>query len=232
MEDRGSIEKNVKAVINCIKNCSDIDVIALPEFFAYPLGFFKEMTENFGKNAAKRMYEESNWIFNELKEVSYNAAILIAGSLIEKHKDKYYNTCYVLNKGEVIAKYRKINIIDEEIKAGISPGNKIVSFKIHSTRAGIMICADCLKDSIVKKVCENSEIVFLPISMTSPEHPTVEGHPLSIKAAKKYGVKIVKISKTAVYSGKKFGVKSAVITPKGVLSEAESVDECVLKVSL
>ncbi len=234
MEDKGSVEENVKSAVNYVKKNQNIDVLCFPELFAYPLGYLRNLTEKYGKRAVEKAY--ANWIIEEVVKSSKKLrGYLIAGSVIEKSNEKdnkYYNTCYVLRNGEVIAKYKKINVIDEEIKAGITPGKETVNFKVGSVKAGIMICADCLNKEIVKEVCSNSKIVFLPISMTSPDHPKVEGHPLSIAMAKSYGVTVVKISRISVYDGKKFGVKSAVINPSGIVAEADRVEETFMVVDI
>ncbi len=236
VEDRGSVEDNVRAVLKCIRS-EETDFLCIPEFFAHPLGFFRGLIEKFGKRAAEKAHERTWWVIEDVKKASRKFdGYIIAGTVIEKDASEYYNTCYVLRKGEVVAKYRKINIIEEEVKAGISPGAETVSFKASVkgslVRAGVMVCADCLSSSVLDSVCRKSELVFFPISMTSPDHPAVEGHPLSLKAAKKYGIVIAKTSRTAVYRNRKFGVKSAVISPEGIVAEAESVDETVLEVEL
>ncbi len=231
VEDRGDIEENVKAVVECVKKAKS-DYLCVPEFFAHPLGFFRELTEKFGNRAAEKAYERTWWVMDEVRDASKNFdGYLIAGTVIEKCQDKFYNTCYILKGGEVLAKYRKINIIQEEVKAGITPGSEVLSFE-GKIRTGVMVCADCLNDEIVRKVCSRSKLVFLPISMTSPDHPSVEGHPLSLKAARKYGVVIAKTSRTAVYGGRKFGVKSAVIAPSGVIAEVDSIDEQILTATI
>jgi len=232
VEDRGSLEENVSAVVECIKR-AESDFLCVPEFFAHPLGFLRELTERFGRKAAEKAYEKTWWVIDEVKEASRKFdGCLIAGTVIERDEENYYNTCYVLRGGEVVEKYRKINIIDEEVKAGITPGSETVSFVHKNVVTGVMVCADCLSDEVVDSSCKKAKLVFLPISMTSPDHPSVEGHPLSLKAAKKYGVVIAKTSRTAIYKGRKFGVKSAVITPQGVLVEADGVDEQVVNAVL
>ncbi len=239
VEDRGSIEENVSAVLKCLKNAKT-DFLCFPELFAYPLGYLREMTEKYGKRAAFKAYEETHWVLEELLKASKSfGGYTVAGSVLELSDGRVYNTCYVLKKGEVVAKYRKMNPIEEEIKAGITPRREVVGFeavlkggKVKKVKTGIMICADCLSNRTVDSVCRRSKLVFLPISMTSPDHPKVEGHPLSLKAARKYNVVIAKTSRTAIYNGEKFGVKSAVISPEGVLAEAKSVDETLLKVDL
>ncbi len=233
VEDRGSLEENVSAVVDCIKRVENLDFLCVPEFFAHPLGFLRDLTEKFGKKAVEKAYERTWWVIDEVREASKSFdGCLIAGTVIEKSNSKYYNTCYILRRGEVVAKYRKINIIQEEVEAGIAPGSDVVSFRSKGVDVGVMVCADCLSDKVVDSICSKAKLVFLPISMTSPDHPSVEGHPLSLKAARKYGVVIAKTSRTAVYRGKKFGVKSAVITPQGVLAEAMSVDEQLLIASV
>jgi len=222
MEDRGSVEDNIRAACRTISKVKS-DFLCLPELFAIPTNC---------KMPIERVYEENKHALDEIVKASreFNG-YLIAGTVIEKD-DAFYNTCYILRKGEIFAKYRKINITEEERMAGISPGKETVIFDTEFCRAGILVCADCLNDGIVKSVAMRSNVVFLPISLTSPDHPKVDGHPVSERIAKEYSVTVIKASRISLFNGVKFGVKSAVITPDGVVVEAGGEEEEVIYVNL
>jgi len=68
----------------------------------------------------------------------------VIGWMIEKDKDKYYNTAFVINKhGEFVDKYRKVqtNLREQNIW-GFAPGNEFKIFEIDSCKIGMSICAD------------------------------------------------------------------------------------------
>ncbi|AEA47650.1 carbon-nitrogen hydrolase family protein [Archaeoglobus veneficus] len=223
MKDRGSVEGNIRAACKTIPKVR-ADFLCLPEFFALPADYIKMPVE--------RVYEKSKHTLDEIVRASREfSGYIIAGTVIERD-DAFYNTCYVLRKGEIIAKYRKINITEEERLIGISPGEETVVFDTEFCRIGLLICADCLSSKVVKSVANRSDVVFLPISLTSPSHPKVEGHPVSERIAREYGVTVVKISRIGLFNGVKFGVKSAAIAPDGVVVEAGGAEEEIIYVDL
>ena len=221
MEDRGSKEGNIEAACRVVETCS-ADFVCLPEFFAIPVGV-KDPVE------AWRISVDA---LEALREASgRTACYVVAGSLVEKDGRDYYNTCYVLRKGSVVGKYRKMKPTDKELKAGIKPGSRPLRVKTEYGTIGVMICADILHEDAVERAVPGCDIVFLPISVTSPDHARVEGHPLSKLVASKYGVVVVKVARIGVVGGVKVGVKSAVVTPTRIY-EAPSEGEEVFEVEL
>lgn len=72
---------------------------------------------------------------------------LVAGSIMEKEGDKFYNTVALLGTdGQVIGKYRKINVLDwppkREISRGVAEGEDIPIFETSLGRIGILTGAD------------------------------------------------------------------------------------------
>ena len=214
MLDYGSVEKNVDRAIEVIENV-DADFLCLPEFFAIPGGYLRL--------GAERVYRMTEGVIDKLLEASERfEGYLIAGTVIEPG---FYNTCYVLRKGEIVAKYRKINPIKEEVEAGIRAGRDVCVFETEFGSVGLLICADCLNWDTVSRVASESDIVFLPISLSDPNHPPVEGHPVTKRISKKFRVTVAKVSRIGVWKGKKFGVKSVIMRDGRILAEAKSVDE-------
>ena len=216
MEDRGNVKENIKAAYDAIVK-TKADFICFPEFFTIPAEY-----KNWGKTVEDAWKEISIPTINAIKDASkLFKGYVIAGSVVEKDENKYYNTCFVFKNGEVVAKYRKMNPIDEEIKMGISRGRDVVSIKSKYGRFGILICADCLNSETVEKVGKLNDIVFLPISLTDPSHPKVEGHPVSERIAKEHNIIVAKVSRIAWGNG----VKSVVMSPSGIVKEASSCCE-------
>ncbi len=216
MEDRGDIDGNIRAAYNTIIK-TNADFFCLPEFFSIPADY-----KNRGKTVEDAWEEVTKPTLKALLDASKEfRGYIIGGSVVEKDSGRYYNTCYVIKAGNIVGKYRKINPTQEELEMGITPGKNAFKLETGVAKFGLLICADCLYEETVRSAAEDVDLVFLPISLTNPSHPTVEGHPVSEKIAKKYNVTVVKISRVA--SG--LGVKSAVVTPKGVLYEASSCCE-------
>ncbi len=216
MMDRGDAALNINAVHESIIN-TNADVFCLPEYFSIPADYKKR-----DKTLEDAWRETSLPAIEMLREVSREfGGYIIGGSVVEKYKGNYYNTCFIFKNGEIVAKYRKINLVEEEIKMGISPGNKTISVKTTFGKFGVLICADCLNDKTVEEVAKRNDFIFLPISLTDPTHPKVEGHPVSERIAREFGVTVIKISRVAFG----LGAKSAIVTPKGVVWEAKKCCE-------
>lgn len=216
MMDRGDIGENIRAACEVITKIN-ADFVCFPEYFTIPADYKKR-----GKTVEDAWKEVTIPTINALQRASKKfEGYIIGGSVVEKDGDNYYNTCYVFKGGEIVAKYRKMSPIKEELEMGIKPGNNAVSVKTEFGRFGILICADCLNNSIVDMVASKNDIIFLPISLTDPSHPRVEGHPISEKIAREYGVFVIKVSRVA----RETGVKSVVMSPAGIVKEATSCCE-------
>ncbi len=215
MLDRGSVEENVGRACEIIEKVK-ADFICLPEFFAIPRGFF-------AKYSISELCRMSSHAIDEVIKASLSFdGYVVAGTVIEKG---FYNTCYVLRCGEIVAKYRKINPTRDEIRIGIKPGKGITVIKTEFGRIGFLICADCLNWDTVTRVASKSDLIFLPISLSDPNHPPVEGHPVSKKIADTFDVIVAKVSRIGVWKGRKFGVKSVILSKHGVIAEAKKIDE-------
>jgi predicted amidohydrolase len=78
------------------------------------------------------------------KEISdkYKIAIL-AGSIVEKDVDKYHNTSVLLDRGEIIGVYRKVNLaVWEREGALVAPGERNRPIPSRLGKIGILICSD------------------------------------------------------------------------------------------
>ena len=221
MRDRKDVRLNINAAFSKITS-TKADFFCLPEYFPIPSDYKNS------KTVEDAWVEISLPTIEMLKKASTKfKGYIIGGSIVEKDEGKYYNTCFVFKDGEVIAKYRKMNLVDEEMRLDLSRGESTVSINTDFGRVGILICADCLDNDIVEKVAKKNNIIFLPISLTDPSHPKVEGHPVSERIARQYNVMVVKVSRII----DNIGVKSAVVTPKAIY-EAKSFGEELLVVDL
>jgi len=147
IQNKPSIEKisNIYDIFCSIKD-DDFDILVFPEFFNSPYGikYFKEYAEELSEG--NTTYDALQ-IKSEILENKY----IVAGSIPEKDGDKYYNTCSVWLNGEIICKYRKINLFDIDIKkcglkfsesSVLSPGLEPAMFDTQWGKIGLGICFD------------------------------------------------------------------------------------------
>jgi predicted amidohydrolase len=96
----------------------------------------------------------------QLIQISKKYAISILAGLVEKEGDKIYNTYLCVNKGKVIARFRKLHPF---ISQYMSAGNEYVVFDLNGWKCGILICYD---NNIVENVRATAllgaELIFAP----------------------------------------------------------------------
>lgn len=191
------------------------DFICLPEYFS--VTSLEEPIEE--------IYERTFYpTISLLEEISEKLGIyIVGGTVIEKEKDKYYNTAFLFKNGEILGKYKKIHITDKEREKGLEAGKDFFVYDSGHARIGILICADILYPETVKKLAVmGADVIFLPISLPSEDHPPVTGHPASVKMARENSLFILKNACLGLSSrGKIIGSKSAIVSPWGIVREAE-----------
>lgn len=96
----------------------------------------------------------------QLIQISKKYAISILAGLVEKEGDKIYNTYLCVNKGKIIARFRKLHPF---ISQYMSAGNEYVVFDLNGWKCGILICYD---NNIVENVRATAllgaELIFAP----------------------------------------------------------------------
>lgn len=141
--------------------------IVLPEVFN-----FRGNLNEAAKQAEPISGYSTKFISNLAKK--YNVWILI-GSLMEKSKNKPFNTSVLINpNGKIIAKYRKMHLFDIKLKgkeileskrnqAGKNP--KLV--KVGDAKIGLSICYDLRFPELYRKYSKaGAEILCIPSSFT------------------------------------------------------------------
>ena len=190
--------------------------IALPEYFSVP-----GRLENY--SSAAEIYEKTyKTTVDFLRQVSRDLleTYIVGGTLIEKEGNSFFNTCTIWKGGRLLGSYKKRNLINIEVKMGLSKGKDPLVLPTEICRVGVLICADIFyPETVEETVNMGAEVIFLPVAALYT-HPDVRGHPLSEKIASENGIFILKIGN--VRSGAKGG-RSAVIAPWGVIQEAPDV---------
>jgi predicted amidohydrolase len=194
--------------------------ICLPEYFAFPASL--EDNKHVEK-IADEVYEPAVQL---LKQVSNEVdSYIVGGTVFEKFRGKYYNTCLFLRHGEILGKFRKMHLTEWEKNVGLNVGKTFKLFETEFCKAGLLICADVFYPRTVRRLASlGAEIIFLPVS-ASRTHPHVKGHPLTTKRAKDNIVFILKNGNTRSNSR---GGNSAIIAPWGILNQAK--DEVSTKI--
>lgn len=149
-------------------------VVALPEMFSCPYDkrYFKTFAAMGHEETAKHM---SRW-------ARENGIILVGGSVPESEGDKLYNTCFVFDeKGEQIAKHRKVHLFDVDIPGmrfkesnNFVPGEDITVFDTKFGKMGCAVCFDLRFPELFRAMAvRGAEVIIVPAQFnmkTGPAH--------------------------------------------------------------
>lgn len=166
-------KNNLEEVRRLVTECCEKHqptFVALPEMFSFLGGNIEDK-----KNAAEDITKSES--IETLKKLARNFKVYIhGGSIIEYDAGNYFNTTCVINPtGEIIAKYRKINLFNfSSLKkesyneaALFSPGDAIITYDIGNIKIGATICFDLrfckIFEQLIKK---NVDVIVVPSAFT------------------------------------------------------------------
>lgn len=220
MKIREKVEDNLEAAQIAIQKASKQKpaLIALPEYFTVPncMADFAD-----AQKISKETCEKTLSFLQEMSKMLENIYVL-GGSVLHEESGKYYNTSTLWRNGALLAKYKKINPISAEIKAGVSKGTQPIVVETEIGKIGLLVCADTFDPDLVKSNADlGAEIISLPVAAMGT-HPSVKGHPLTEEIAREYGLFVLKVGN--VCSSMRGG-RSAVIAPWGILGEVTDAPE-------
>ncbi len=225
---RNTVRRNLQAASKEILRAAKLkpDFIALPEYFSVP-----GCMENF--NSARKICIQTHGLTMKfLSEISRQIgdSYLLGGTAVEEETGNFYNTSTLWRNGQLLAKYKKINPIAGEVKAGIARGSEPLVLDTDFCKLGMIVCADMFDATLVQKVASRgAEVVYLPVAAMGA-HPAVKGHPLTERMSSSYGMFILKVGN--VCSSTKGG-RSAIIAPWGILEEvSDSCEDVTIVIDL
>ena len=171
-------DKNLVKAKDFVKKAADqeAELVMLPEMFNCPY-----QTIKFPEYAEKEGGKSWRFLSELAKE---NDIFLVGGSIPEKDdKNDIYNTSYVFNnKGEQIAKHRKVHLFDIDIEGGqtfkesdtLSAGDTVTTFETEFGKMGLAICFDIRFSEYINLIGQSgAKIIFIPAAFnmkTGPAH--------------------------------------------------------------
>lgn len=180
----------------------NVDILCLPEMLTF-IGTWKTYPDS---------AQEIPGVYTDrLGEAAKRNRMWLVAGLVEKERERLYNTAVLFNrKGEIAGTYRKVHIPFGEWHNGIAPGETYPVFDTDFGRIGIQICYDGFFGENTRALAlAGAEVVFAPTWGTTfedTEDGRVEGKNIFRVRARDNGVYIV----PCVYDG-----CSMVIDPQG-----------------
>jgi predicted amidohydrolase len=152
---------------------------------------------------------------------------LIGGSVVEAVDNRLYNTCYLINRGLVLGRYRKRNPVAGELARGVSPGADTTVIEVDGVRVGLMICGDVFFPSMYDDLRDlNVDIIFIPT--TSPflpdDSPTARARrdeAYFLDGARRSGAYVVKTCGVGTLFGRPLQGRSLIAAPWGIVRPAD-----------
>lgn len=171
--DQGQTMKKAEGMVREAAE-NGAQVVCLPEMFNCPYSkkYFRTIAVQGHESSVKAM---SSW-------ARENRIVLIGGSVPETEDGKIYNTCFVFNeKGEQIARHRKIHLFDVDIPGmcfresdTFTSGRDITVFDTRYGRFGVAICFDVRFPELFRAMAKRgAQMIFLPAQFnmkTGPVH--------------------------------------------------------------
>ena len=220
----GDIDANVEYVRGALARLAadGVQLAVLPEMWS--CGFaYRELNE-----LAKRTPE----VVEEMGRLSAQYGMVLVGSLPEPDGDKVCNTAYVMDRGELAGKYRKIHLfslMNED--RSFSGGDSWLVADTHLGRIGVFICYDLRFPELARRLAvEGAEILVVPGEWPKPR----EEHWRTLMKARaiENQLFVVAANCCGVMGKLDFFGSSLIIGPKGELLAEGGYENCELTATL
>ncbi|MBD3402927.1 hypothetical protein GF420_08520 [candidate division GN15 bacterium] len=152
---------------------------------------------------------------------------LVAGSVVEPDGDRLYNTSYLINRGNLLGRYRKMHPVEGELNQGISAGEKIAVFNIEGTIVGLMICGDVFYPARYEALAAHgADVIFIPTTSPyraddTPGQKRRRDEQYFISGARSAGAYVTKVSSVGQLFGRPLQGRSSIAAPWGLLTQTE-----------
>lgn len=155
------VRENLKRVETLIKDSKQkiekLDLVIFPEYFlSGPLKL--DLMKDYEKEIS------SEEVLSSLKSISKISpkTTFIMGSFLYKKEGKFFNACFVIKNGKIIAnQYNKKALIYNENYVCASD-NKNAIFEIKGIKVGLAICWDLILPEVFRMYAKKTDLVVIP----------------------------------------------------------------------
>jgi N-carbamoylputrescine amidase len=180
---------NFVRIENAIREAKDdgAEIVCLPETSI--LGWVNP-------DAHKRAYSIPGKDSDRLRKLAKKFKVYLCAGLEEKDGNRLYDSAILTDdKGKIILKHRKINVMPELMKPPYTPGGEIGAVRTKFGKISVLICADTHEDEILERMAAlKPDLLLVPYGYAAPETDW-PGHG---KELKKVVTKTAKKTKTVV----------------------------------
>jgi predicted amidohydrolase len=160
----GDRSGNFVRIENAIREAKtgEVDIICFPEMVI--LGW---VNPDAHERACPIPGEDSG----RLCELAKKHEIYLCASLAEKDGTKLYDSAVLIDeKGGIVLKHRKMNILTELMTPPYTPGKGVNAVETEFGKIGLLICADTHKDEILERMAElKPDLLLVPYGYAEQE---------------------------------------------------------------
>lgn len=124
-------------------------------------------------------------------ELAKRYEIYLCAGLAEKCGAKLYDSAVLIDeKGRILLKHRKINILTELMSPPYTPGNEVNAVDTEFGKVGLLICADTHKNDILERMADlKPELLLVPYGYAEKEENWPEHGKELVRVVKNAGLK-------------------------------------------
>lgn len=160
----GDRSGNFVRIENAIREAKDAeaDIICFPE--AIILGWLNS-------DAHERAYPIPGKDSQRLCELAKKYETYLCAGLAEKNAANLYDSVVLIDdKGRILLKHRKINILTELMTPPYTSGKEVNVVETEFGKIGLLICADTFEDDILERMTAlNPDLLLVPYGWAAPE---------------------------------------------------------------
>ncbi len=220
-------DATLKKASIAIKQCSDADLIILPEIW------------NIGFMSFDRYVSEAEDVngptMTMLKTLAQQiGAFLHTGSFVEKENDQYFNTSFLLSPdGEILAKYRKLHLFgyNSEESQLLTSGEAPVVVKTPFGSIGMATCFDLRFPELFRAMVDMGAQIFL-VSSAWP-YPRIEPWIMfnRVRALENQSF-LISANSAGINRGIQFAGHSMVVDPWGTVVAGAGDEEGIVQTQI
>lgn len=158
----GKVETNLNAATEALLRVASqgAQLAVLPEMWS--CGYdYRNLTD---------LAQQTPVVLERWQQVCRETGLVSVGSLPEPEGGRIYNTAYVIDRGELVASYRKLHLFSTmQEDRFLAAGNGTLVAETSLGKLGIAICYDLRFPELFRKLAlEGAEIICLPAEWPKP----------------------------------------------------------------
>ncbi len=223
----GNKDATLKKAKDAIEECSDVDLVILPEIWNIGFMSFDQYVDK-----AENIDGPTPTLMRTLAREK--GIFLHTGSFVEEEKGNYYNTSLLLSPdGEILGKYRKIHLFGYNSKETqiLSPGEKVVVVDTPFGKIGMATCFDLRFPELFRAMVDKGAQYFLVCSAWP--YPRIEPWiMLNRVRALENQAYLISANSSGMNCGSQFVGHSMVIDPWGTILAGAGDEDMIVRTQI